>query len=96
MRASTPAVLVLVGLAAVASWSGPGDELSERDRITAHLGRVLEVMAESPPPGLTEAQLDARAETMDWLEEYRDAGRGLLSALAIQENQDRPGDLPRV
>lgn len=75
MRARTSIAGILLSVGTVVAGTGTSSDVSEQARIRTHLTRVLGVMAESPPPGLEETQLEARAETMAWLEEYRDAGR---------------------
>lgn len=64
-------VLVVPAVRGPASASPPQDDA---ERITRHLESVSHTMRAAPPPSLTDAQAAARAETLQWLEEYRDRG----------------------
>lgn len=75
MRVRVPAACILLSLGILGSWVGPHGRSSEQDRVTTHLTRALEAMAEDAPAGLTADQKAARVETITWLGEYRDAGR---------------------
>jgi len=68
------AVLLYICATIVDSSSSSVEPESEADRIRAHLTSVLAELRSAPPRDLTPGQQRARAETLRWLEEYRDRG----------------------
>ncbi len=62
-------------LGAATGCSQKTTEVDETHRIRRHLAAVETQMRETSPQGLTDRQRSARSETLQWLEDYRIAGR---------------------
>ena len=85
-EASTVLVASLVLLVVGADPSRPAlDSDEERDRVARHLDRVARDLRTHTPAALSAAQRRARAQTLDWLDEYRAQGR-------FPHNHVRPGE----
>lgn len=86
MKATIPVGILTLAIlsAGCADEPVPAAE-SEVARIQEHLGQVLRELRTSRPAGLTEAQAEAREQTIRWLEEYRAAG-------IFPHNHVRPGE----